>query len=43
MVSISRVGKTMVGNIENKKIQFFFDGLNYFKLTVPFSYVDVSW
>ena len=41
-VSISRVGKTMVGRIENKKIEFFYDGLNYFKLTVPLDYVSVG-
>ena len=41
-VSITRVGKTMVGKIENKQIEFFYDGLNYFKLSVPLDFVSVS-
>ena len=41
-MTISRVGKTMVGSIINKGITFFYDGLNYFKVKVPFEYVDVS-
>ena len=40
-VSITRVGKTLVGRIENKKIEFVYDGLNYFKLSVPLDFVSV--
>lgn len=39
-VSITRDGKTMVGKIENKQIEFFYDGLNYFKLSVPLDFVS---
>ncbi|XP_063676269.1 mucin-6-like [Bolinopsis microptera] len=39
-VSITRVGKTLVGRIENKKIEFVYDGLNYFKLSVPLDFVS---
>ena len=40
-VSLTRIGKTLVGNIENKNIKFYYDGLNYFKLSVPLDYVSV--
>jgi len=39
-VSITRIGKTMVGRIENKQIQFYYDGLNYFKVSVPLDFVE---
>jgi len=38
-VSITRSGKTLVGRIENKQIMFFYDGLQYFKLSVPLDFV----
>lgn len=40
VVSVTRRGKTIVGTIENKNIKFFYDGLNYFKITIPIEYVD---
>ena len=32
----------MVGRIENKQIMFYYDGLNYFKVSVPLDFVEVS-
>ena len=40
-VTITRTGKTLVGEVANKGIMFYYDGLNYFKISVPLDYVSV--
>lgn len=40
LVTIKRVGKTMVGTIAHKGIVFYYDGLNYLRVSVPLSFIS---